>query len=160
MMEEEALIQQINFASMGNQLITFTIANELYGVEILKIQELIGYQNVTQVPNLPEYIIGVINLRGNVIPVIDLRRKFKMNLKKYNKFNVIIVLNIDRRSVGLVVDSVHDVLSFNDEDFNETPSFTTKIDTTFIKNITQIDGKLIVVLDTDKILSIEEIQNL
>jgi purine-binding chemotaxis protein CheW len=157
--EEDVLLQQINFVSMGNQLITFTIGEELYGVDILKIQELIGFSNVTQVPNLPEYILGVINLRGNVIPVIDLRIKFGMEPKEYNKFNVIIVLNVDGRYIGLVVDSVHDVVSLSDDKIGETPSFTTQIDTTFIKNISHIDGKLVVILDTNKILSVDEINN-
>jgi purine-binding chemotaxis protein CheW len=158
-MEEDILLQQINFASMGNQLITFSIAGELFGVEILKIQELIGFKDVTQVPNLPPYILGVINLRGNVIPVIDLRKKFKMKAVEYDKFNVIIVLNIQKRSIALVVDSVHDVVSIPDEKINETPSFTTKIDTSFIKNISHIDDKLVVILDSDKILSIDEIES-
>ncbi len=159
-MEEDVLLQQINYASMGNQLITFTIEEELYGVDILKIQELIGFNEVTQVPNLPEYILGVINLRGNIIPVIDLRIKFKMPPKEYDKFNVIIVLNVENRYIGLIVDSVHDVVSLSDEKVVDAPSFTTQIDTTFIKNISQIDDKLVVILDTDKILSIDKIDEI
>ncbi len=156
-MEEDVLLQQINYASMGNQLITFTIQDELYGVDILKIQELIGFSEVTPVPNLPGYILGVINLRGNVIPVIDLRKKFNMRHKDYDKFNVIIVLKVENRFIGLVVDSVHDVVSLSDEKVGDTPSFTTQIDTSFIKNISQIDDKLVVILDTDKIMSIDKI---
>jgi len=159
-MEEDILLQQISFASMGNQYITFTIENELFGVEILSVQELIGYKEITIVPNLPEYIIGVINLRGNVIPIIDLRKKFKLQTKNYDKFSVIIVLNINKRSIGLVVDSVHDVVSIPEEEISDTPMFTTKINTTFIKNISQVDNKLVVILDTNKILSIDEIENL
>lgn len=159
-MEGDSLLQQIYFASMGNQLITFTISNEYYGVEILKIQELIGFKSVTPVPNLPDFIIGVINLRGSVLPVIDLRRKFKMTPREYDKFSVIIVLNVDNRLVGIVVDSVHDVVSLSGDKISETPSFTTKIDTAFIKNITYIDNKLVIILDTEKILSLEEIKTI
>ena len=155
-MAEQMLFEKLYNASMDNQLITFKVGNELYGIEILKIQELIAFKDVTPVPNLPDFIIGVINLRGNVIPVIDLRKKFSMTSKEYNKFNVIIVLSLENRMVGVVVDSVQDVVSLPESMYSETPNFTTKIDTAFIKSISNIDGNLVVILDTEKILSLEE----
>lgn len=99
-----------NAASSGGEYLSFTLGAEHYGVDILKVQEIRGYDSVTRVPDAPDYIKGVINLRGTIVPVIDLRLKLRLDEARYDAFTVMIVLNVDNRVVGIVVDSVSDVI--------------------------------------------------
>ncbi|MFH0926684.1 MAG: chemotaxis protein CheW [bacterium] len=141
-----------------NQFVTFTLGDEEYGVEILKVQEIIGYQTFTKVPGFPDFVKGVLNLRGAVVPVIDLRVKFRMPSIEYNKFTVIVVLEICGRVMGVIVDAVSDVITLTSEQIQPTPSFSTKIRADFIKAMGNKDNNFIIILDMNKVLSQEELE--
>lgn len=142
----------------ANQYVTFMLDNEEYGVEILKVQEIIGYIGFTKLPNMPTFIKGVLNLRGTVVPVIDLRRKFHMENKDYDKFTVIMILEVAGRIMGIIVDSVSDVINLDEDDIQPTPSFSTKIRTDFIKSLGKKNEKFIIMLDMDRVLSEKELE--
>ncbi len=142
--------------------LTFSLAGEEYGIGILKVKEIIGMMPVTIVPQTPSYIKGVINLRGKVIPVIDLRAKFMMAPADYTERTCIIVVEISAAGrtilMGIVVDSVSEVLSIKETDIEATPAFGTKLDTEFILGMAKIAGGIKILLDIDQVLSVEEIK--
>lgn len=135
------------------QFVTFLLAEEEYGVDIMKVQEIIGYQGFTKIPNLPTFIKGVLNLRGTVVPVIDLRTKFYLDEKEYNKFTVIIVLVILGRIMGMIVDAISDVVSLNEDEIEPTPDFGTRVQTKFIKGMGKKGEKFVILLDIDKVMT-------
>jgi purine-binding chemotaxis protein CheW len=141
--------------------LTFTLADEEYGIGILKVKEIIGMMAITSVPRTPEFVKGVINLRGKVIPVIDLRLKFGMDAIQYTDRTCIIVVEIDANDmtiqIGIVVDSVSEVLNIKEEEIEKTPSFGTSINTDYILGMAKIDSGVKILLDIDKVLSAEEI---
>ncbi|MFO7568393.1 MAG: chemotaxis protein CheW [Smithellaceae bacterium] len=142
--------------------LTFSLAGEEYGIGILKVKEIIGMMPVTVVPQTPAYIKGVINLRGKVIPVIDLRLKFTIPPAEYTERTCIIVVEINAAGrtvmMGIVVDSVSEVLNIKAGEIEETPSFGTKLDTEYILGMAKAAGGIKILLDIDKILSVEELQ--
>ena len=115
---------------------------------------------IVYVPNSPDFMKGVINLRGAVVPVVDMRKRFRMEERKYDMFTVIIIVEVKEILVGMIVDTVSDVVGIPQNAIQETPHFTTKIDTQFIEGIGQTNDKLVIVLDIDKILSAEEIKTI
>jgi len=141
--------------------LTFSLANEEYGIGILKIKEIIGMMPVTTVPRTPEFVKGVINLRGKVIPVMDLRLRFKMEPIDYTDRTCIIVVEIESQAgtvqIGAVVDSVSEVLNIGGSEIEETPSFGTKLDTDYILGMAKMEGGVKILLDIDKVLNDEEI---
>ncbi len=143
--------------NLSNQYVTFQLGKETYGISILKLNEIIAYQNCTQIPNVPKFIKGVLNLRGIVVPVFDLRERFGMESKEYDQFTVIMVLDVAGRIMGLVVDAVSDVVTLNDGDIKPRPHFSTGISTEFIHGMGIKDSTFIILLDTDKLLSDEEL---
>lgn len=144
--------------------LTFMLEQESYGIGILKVKEIIGMMPITSVPRTPQFVKGVINLRGKVIPVVDLRLKFSMNSIAYNDRTCIIVVEIDAESgtvlIGIVVDAVSEVLNINDEEIEETPAFGAKMDTTYILGMAKMEGGVKILLDIDKVLSTTEIEML
>ncbi len=148
----DTLNSQISFATDGSQYLTFTLGAEEYGVEILKVQEIKGYSQVTPIPNTPPYVKGVMNLRGSIIPVVDLRSKLSMDETAYNQFTVIIVVRVGPKTVGLVVDAVSDVLNIPTQDVQATPDFGAQVDARFISGMAKAGDKLVVLLDIDKVL--------
>ena len=143
--------------ALSTQYVTFKLGNETYGISILKLNEIIAYQNCTTIPNVPSFIKGVLNLRGIVVPVIDLRERFGMESKTYDQFTVIMILDVSGRITGLVVDAVSDVITLNREDIRPRPQFSTGISTEFIHGMGIKDSKFIILLDVDKLLSDEEL---
>lgn len=141
--------------------LTFTLANEEYGIGILKIKEIIGVMPITSVPRTPDFVKGVINLRGKVIPVIDLRARFTLQVNDYTERTCIIVVETVTPSgivmVGVVVDSVSEVLNIKDQDIEETPSFGTRVETDFILGMAKMEGRVKILLDIDHVLSAEEL---
>jgi purine-binding chemotaxis protein CheW len=141
--------------------LTFSLANEEYGIGILKIKEIIGMMPITTVPQTPEFVKGVINLRGKVIPVLDLRSRFGMNTMDYTERTCIIVVEIAREAgnvmIGVVVDSVSEVLSIKADVIEETPSFGTKLSTDYILGMAKIGKGVKILLDIDKVLGADEI---
>ena len=137
--------------------LTFVLCNEEYGLEILKVREIISMIDVTTVPQTPDFIKGVINLRGKVIPVIDLRLKFGMPETDYTKETCNIVVDVQGLLMGIVVDTVSEVLEIAEADIEPPPSFGSKIATDFILGMGKVKGKVIILLDIGKILSAEEL---
>ncbi len=140
------------FTADGNQFLTFTLGSEEYGIEILKVQEIKGYSAFTPIPNAPAYIKGVMNLRGTVVPVVDLRAKFAMSENEYNQFTVVIVVTVGTRVFGLVVDAVSDVLNIPGEAIEATPHLGAGVDTSFMTGMAKSGDKLIALLDIDKLI--------
>ena len=136
----------------GGEYLSFTLGNEHYGVDILKVQEIRGYDAVTRVPDAPDYIKGVINLRGTIVPVIDLRLKLRLDEARYDAFTVMIVLNVEDRVVGIVVDSVSDVIPLNADQIRPTPEFGAAVDTRFISGIGTQDDRMLILLDIETLL--------
>ncbi len=153
----DALSNKISFATDGNQFLTFALGDEEYGVEILKVQEIRGYSAVTPIPNTPPYIKGVMNLRGTIIPVVDLRAKLAMSEAEYNQFTVIIVVNVGTKVMGLVVDGVSDVLNIPKTDIQATPDFGVEVDARVISGMAKAGEKLVALLDIDKVLGGEDV---
>ena len=137
--------------------LTFSLESEEYGIGILKVKEIIGMLPITSVPRTPEFVKGVINLRGKVIPVIDLRSKFNMKSTSYNDRTCIIVVEIDASQstvlIGIVVDTVSEVLNIKEDEIEETPAFGTKLDTRFILGMAKQEGGVKILLNIDKVLS-------
>ena len=134
------------------EFLTFTLGEENYGVDILKVQEIRGYDSVTRVPDAPEYIKGVINLRGTIVPVIDLRLKLRLKEARYDSFTVMIVLNVEDRVVGIVVDGVSDVVPLAAEQIRPTPEFGAAVDTRFISGIGTLDDRMLILLAIETLL--------
>lgn len=154
-MTEQTALERGSSALMS-QFLTFVLGDEQYGVEILKVQEIKGYSAVTPIPNTPRYIKGVMNLRGTVVPVIDLRTKFAMEAGEYNKFTVIIVVTVAEKVIGLVVDAVSDVLDIPPGEIRPAPELGGNVDTRFIRGIANVGDRLTVLLDIDRLLKEEE----
>ena len=144
--------------------LTFTLAAEDYGLEILKVREIIGMMDITAVPQTPEYVKGVINLRGRVIPVIDLRLKFGLEEAEYGERTCIIVVEVQSQvgsvQMGVVVDSVSEVLNINGEEIEPPPSFGARLKTQYILGIAKAKGTIKILLDIDKVLTGEEMAGL
>ena len=146
-----------NTAADSGEYLSFTLGAEQYGVDILKVQEIRGYDQVTRVPDAPDYIKGVINLRGTIVPVIDLRLKLRLDDARYDAFTVMIVLNVDQRVVGIVVDSVSDVIELSAEQIRPTPEFGAAVDTRFINGIGTQDDRMLILLDIETLLDTAEL---
>ena len=140
--------------------LTFTLAGEEYAIGILKIKEIIGMMPITSVPRTPDFVKGVINLRGKVIPVIDLRLRFGMGARDYTDRTCIIVVEIVGKAglvqIGIVVDSVSEVLTVKKEDIEETPAFGTKVETDYILGMAKMEGSVKILLDIDQVLDSRE----
>ncbi len=152
------LHQKIGLTTDDNQFLTFNLGDELYGVDILRVQEIKGYTAVTKIPNTPSHIKGVLNLRGTIVPIIELRTKFGMPTIDYTAFTVIIVVVVRDKVIGLVVDAVSDVLNIDRKDIQTTPQFGAKVDVSFVNGIGKSGDKLIALLDMDRLLSENETQ--
>ena len=162
---EETMDQAIKvMADREGKYLTFSMASEEYGIGILKIKEIIGMMSITTVPQTPEFIKGVINLRGKVIPVIDLRLRFGMTANDYTERTCIIVVEIPGVSgtvmIGIVVDSVSEVLSIKGDEIEETPTFGTRLDTDYILGMAKMDGGVKILIDIDRVLSRDEMHAL
>lgn len=146
------------------QYMTFALAEEVYGVDILRVQEIRGWETVTRVPNAPPYVKGVINLRGSIVPIFDLRERFNLPVQEYTKDTVVIVLRIQcqatntTRIMGVVVDAVSDVLSAKTAEIGITPDFGGRVTTEFISGLASAGDKMIMLLDVDKLLNMAEAQ--
>jgi purine-binding chemotaxis protein CheW len=152
------LNQQIGLTTDGSQYLTFQLGDELYGVDILRVQEIKGYTTVTKIPNTPPHIKGVLNLRGTIVPIVELRTKFGMPTIDYTMFTVIVVVVVRDRIMGLVVDSVSDVLNINKKDIQAPPEFGDKVDVSVLIGIGKSSDKLVALLNIDRLLTEDEQQ--
>ena len=140
--------------SQLNEFLTFRLATESYGIEILKVQEIRGYETPTTIANAPSFIKGVINLRGVIVPILDLRIKFQLERVSYDEFTVVIILNVAGRVVGAVVDSVSDVLTLAADAIRATPEFASAtFDTKYITGLATVDEQMLILLDIEKLMT-------
>jgi purine-binding chemotaxis protein CheW len=144
-----------NFAAEGHQFLTFRLQEEEYGIEILRVQEIKGFSRVTPIPNTPRFVRGVLNLRGEVVPILDLRTRFNMPETEYNQFTVIIVVNVASKIVGLVVDAVSDVLNVGSREIEPVPDLGSAIDISYLTGMAKAGERLITLLNIDKLIDPE-----
>lgn len=142
--------------STGQEYLIFTLGEEEYGIEILKVQEIRGYERITRIANAPEFIIGVTNLRGVIVPIVDLRVKFELNTAAINEDTVIIVLTLIDRVVGIVVDGVSDVLSLTAEQVKPAPEFSATLSTEYLLGLGTLEERMLILMDIEKLLSSQE----
>ncbi len=140
-----------------NKYLTFFLDDEQYGIDIAQVKEIIAVMKITHVPRTPNYVSGVINLRGTIIPVIDTRARFGMEMQEYGEQTAIIIVEIRQVSIGFVVDKVEEVLSIDDSNIAEPPKFGTNINTDFIKSMGRVGENVIMNLDIEKLFEAEEI---
>ncbi len=145
-------------SAVEGKFLTFILGEEIYGIEILKAREIIGLMDITTVPQTPDYMKGVINLRGKVIPVIDLRLKFSLQEEEHTKETCVIVVEVNGTSIGLIVDSVSEVSDIRGEEIEKAPSFGQGIDTSFIMGLGKVKDKIIILLNIETVLSSEELE--
>jgi len=143
----------------SEQYLSFLLADEEYGVEILRVQEIKGWDQVTHIPNSPHYLCGVLNLRGTIVPIVDLRLRFDMPPKEYTPTTVVVVLKVEgvtQRTVGIVVDGVSDAHNIVPEEIKPTPDFGSSVSTEFIKGLVSLeDDTMMMILNIDRLLSLE-----
>jgi purine-binding chemotaxis protein CheW len=135
------------------EFLAFKLGQEEYGIDILKVQEIRGYESVTRIANSPEFIKGVINLRGTIVPIVDMRIKFELGEPTYDQFTVVIILNIAKRIVGIVVDSVSDVITLNREQIRPAPAMGTVLDTNYLVGLGTVDERMLILVDIEKLMS-------
>jgi len=159
-LREAADRREAEMEDRAGKFLTFFLAGEEYGLEILKVQEIIGMMDVTPVPRTPEFIRGVINLRGKVIPVVELRTKFEMETVEYTDETCIIVVQTHGMQMGIIVDKVSEVLDIAANDIEDAPSFGNDVRTDYILGIGKAEGRVKLLLDIDKVLTGEEVESL
>ena len=137
---------------MKRELLTFTLGEESYGLDILKVQEIRGYETPTRIANTPSFIKGVINLRGHIVPIVDLRVKLSLGEAKFDASTVVIILNVLGRVVGIVVDGVSDVIALPPEAIKPAPEFGSVLDTQYIMGLATVDGHLLIMIDIEKLM--------
>lgn len=152
--------QQVGLTTDGSQFLTFSLGDELYGVDILRVQEIKGYTAVTKIPNTPPHIKGVLNLRGTIVPIVELRTKFGMPTIDYTMFTVIVVVVVQEKIMGLVVDSVSDVLNISKTDIQAPPEFGAKVDVSVLSGIGKSGDMLVSLLNIDRLLTESEMQGM
>ena len=140
----------------AGQYLTFILAGAEYGVDILRVQEIKGWDTATEIPNTPEYIRGVINLRGTIVPIVDLRKRFHMEAVAYGNTTVVVVLKVKgaggERTMGFVVDAVSDVYNVTVDQINAAPDFGTSVNTEFVKGLATVEDKMVILLDIDQLV--------
>jgi purine-binding chemotaxis protein CheW len=139
------------------EFLAFTLGEEEYGIDIQKVQELRGYEAVTRIANAPEFIKGVVNLRGIIVPIIDMRIKFNLGTPSYDQFTVVIILNISGRVMGMVVDSVSDVITLTTEQIRPAPDMGAELDVAYMIGLGVLEERMLILTDIDKLMSSTEL---
>lgn len=142
--------------SANSEFLTFRLGKEEYGIDILKVQEIRGYDAITKIANAPEFIKGVVNLRGVIVPIVDMRIKFNLGEAHYDQFTVVIILNLSGRVVGIVVDGVSDVINLEMEQVRATPEFGAVIDTEYIMGLGTVEDRMLILVDIEKLMSSQD----
>lgn len=140
----------------NREFLVFSLGEEEYAVDILKVQEIRGYDNVTRIANAPDFIKGVANLRGVIVPIVDLRIKFRLENVTYDSHTVVIVVNIEDRVVGIVVDGVSDVMSLSPEQIKPAPEFGVSMPVDYLSGLGNLEDRMLVLVDIEKLLTSEE----
>jgi purine-binding chemotaxis protein CheW len=142
--------------SRALEFLAFTLGQEEYGIDIQKVQELRGYDAVTRIANAPEHIKGVVNLRGIIVPIVDMRIKFNLGTPSYDQFTVVIILNMANRVMGMVVDSVSDVITLKPEQIKPAPEMGSVLDTDYLIGLGTLDERMLILVDIDKLMTSAE----
>jgi len=151
------LMEQFDEAqARAQEYLTFRLGGEEYGIDILKVQEIRGYEEPTRIANAPDFIKGVINLRGVIVPIVDLRLKFRLGSAEYNEFTVVIILNVAKRVVGVVVDSVSDVLELAPEQIRPAPEFNSLLDAGYITGLGSVGERMMILVDIERLMAAED----
>jgi purine-binding chemotaxis protein CheW len=137
----------------ASEFLTFRLGREEYGIEILRVQEIRGWEPPTSIPNAAAFVRGVINLRGTIVPVVDLRVKFGLERADYDAFTVVIILNVARRVVGIVVDSVSDVIALSPDEIRPAPDLGAGCDTRHLLGLGTVEGRMLILLDIEKLMT-------
>ena len=145
-------------SQVASEFLTFTLGDEEYAIDILKVQEIRGYEPPTMIANAPPFIKGVINLRGIIVPIVDMRIKFKLGAAEYTPFTVVIILNVASRVIGMVVDSVSDVLSLAPAQIRSAPDFSASFDTKYILGLATIDKRMLIVTDIAQLMTSRDME--
>ena len=140
-------------ATGAREYLTFRLGEEEYGIDILKVQEIRGYEQPTRIANAPEFIKGVVNLRGTIVPIVDMRVRFNCSNVEYNAFTVVIILNLHNRVVGIVVDSVSDVMELAADNVRSAPDIESAIDSSCIVGLGSVAERMLILLDIEKLMS-------
>ena len=149
----DATILEVDQTAQGKEFLTFRIAQEEYGIDILKVREIRRYEPPTRIARTPAFIKGVVNLRGTIVPIVDMRLKFNCSKADYNSFTVVIILNLRNRVVGIVVDSVSDVLQLRPEHISDVPDFDSSIERDCLEGLGTVAGRMLILLDIEKLMS-------
>ena len=143
----------------SHQVLTFTLGEETYGVDILRVQEIRGYSTVTRIPQAPAHVLGVLNLRGSIVPIVDMRMRFNLDRAEYTPLTVIIVLSVEsaagRRDIGVVVDGVSDVIDVASADIKPAPELGAQVSTEFIEGLAAVSGRMVMLLDIDRLIGVD-----
>jgi purine-binding chemotaxis protein CheW len=139
-----------------HEFLSFTLGKEEYGIDIQKVQELRGYDAVTRIANAPDYLKGVVNLRGIIVPIVDMRIKFDLGTPSYDQFTVVIILNVADRVMGMVVDSVSDVITLAPEQIKPAPEMGSALDTDYLIGLGTLEQRMLILVDIDKLMSSQE----
>jgi len=142
----------------GREFLTFRLGAEEYGIEILKVQEIRGWEVPTAIAGTPEFIKGVINLRGTIVPIVDLRLKFGLEKANYDEFTVVIILSVARRVVGIVVDAVSDVVTLAPQEIRPAPEFGAAVDARFITGLGTLGERMLVLADIERLMTSRDMQ--
>ncbi|TXI16806.1 MAG: chemotaxis protein CheW [Nitrosomonas sp.] len=143
-------------SQVTNEFLIFRLGEEEYGIAILKVQEIRGYDAITQIANVPEFIKGVINLRGIIVPILDMRIKFRLGSASYDQFTVVIILNVAGRVMGIVVDGVSDVINLDAGQVKPAPGLGSVIDIEFIMGLGTVDERMLILIDIEKMMSSDD----
>ena len=139
--------------SQAREILSFKLGAEEYGIDILKVQEIRCYEKPTRMANVPEYIKGVVNLRGIIVPIIDMRIKFNLDAVDYNEFTVVIILNVAGRVLGIVVDGVSDVIMLAPQQIKPAPNFSAHLDTGYVVGLGTVDERMLILMDIEKLIT-------
>lgn len=157
-MQAGQLMTERNQVPGTEEFLTFTLAEETYGIDILKVQEIRGYDSVTRIANTPEFIKGVINLRGVIVPIVDLRLKFQVGEATYHEFTVVIIVNVMGKVVGIVVDGVSDVVALTAEQIKPAPEFGSALDTRYLTGLGTVNDEMLILVDIERLIASDEIE--
>ena len=153
----EAAVQQTDMAGDDREFLGFVLGDEHYALDITTVKEIRGYEQVTKIANAPDFIKGVMNLRGDIVPVVDLRIKFNVGEATYNEFTIVIMLNVDERIVGIVVDGVSDVIRLSDEEMLPPPEFGVAFDSRYLHGLADVDETMVILVNIESLINSNEL---
>ena len=153
----EAAVQQSVMAGDDREFLSFVLGEEHYALDITTVKEIRGYEQVTKIANAPDFIKGVMNLRGDIVPVVDLRIKFNVGEATYNEFTIVIMLNVDERIVGIVVDGVSDVIRLSEEEMLPPPEFGVAFDSRYLHGLADVDETVVILVNIESLINSNEL---